>query len=71
MRTNIISKSARRATRHVAGNGSLTVYKADAHRANRAAMKRVVSEIVKGNVDSEDADFMPSRTHMVTAWEVS
>lgn len=63
---NLVTRSARKAARDY----SLTVFKARAHRANRSSIKRAMAEILGGSLDADDADFMPKRSHLVTAWEV-
>ena len=67
---NLVTRSARRATRNVCGNGSLAEFKANAHRANRAQVNRTLAQVAAGNMDGDDANLMPVRSHMLTAWEV-
>ncbi len=60
----LVTKDARRATRHVTGSTSLSEEKAQAHRADRRAAKAALRA---GKYDR----YLQHRTPTLTAWEVS
>ncbi len=65
---NLVTRSARKMIRRCCGDHSLSEFKANAHRANRARVKRTLAQVASGNM--EDANLMPVRAHMITAYEV-
>ena len=67
---NLVTRSARKMIRRCCGEHSLSEFKASAHRANRAQVNRTLAKVAAGNMDGDDANLMPVRSHMLTAWEV-
>ncbi len=67
---NLVTRSARKMIRRCCGEHSLSEFKANAHRANRAQVNRTLAQVSAGNVEGDDVNLMPVRAHMLTAWEV-
>ncbi len=60
---NLITRSARRSTRHVCGGSTyLTSLKAEAHRRARRVSNETTRRVAFGHLDADAADFEPNFT---------
>jgi len=65
----IVTRSARRATRHVCGNGSLAVFKKNANRNYRRTVNVKLKSLTAEMWEDDSVNFMPTG-RLVTAWEI-
>lgn len=67
---NLVTRSARRCTRHVSdGEATLRALKVAAHRRYRRETGSLTRLVADGRVEADDADFTPS--HVVDGRDVS
>lgn len=64
----LVTRSARKAARHICGNGSLAVYKTNVYRAYRRSVNVKLKRLTADDWDDDTVNFMPTGK-LVTSWD--